>query len=158
MIDSPVQHAADQEESSQPGVTGRKGRGVWKGVAQPFVAAGVSSFAAAEDTGAAATADRDSFEVSRWAFMHTPLSGKFWLSSYRSRKGTAATAPGLKHTYRFRVPHCGWFQDHLHFLDRMQFWVLLRILGHTPRCWCEALLRSEYLTHKGSSNVVFCVK
>lgn len=87
MIDSPVQHAAEREERSQPGVTGRKGRRVWKEVTQPFVAAGVSSsVSAAEDTGAAATADRDGAEVSRWAFMYMPLSGKVWVGSYRSRR------------------------------------------------------------------------
>ena len=60
-------------------MAGRKRRGVWKGATQPFVAAGVrSSRVAAEDTGAAATADTDGTEIGRWGFLYMPLSSGCW--------------------------------------------------------------------------------
>ena len=69
-------------------MTGRKRRGVWKRVAQPFVAAGVgSSLAAAEDASAAATAAKDGTDTGRWAFTYMPLIGEHWAvtGSYKSR-------------------------------------------------------------------------
>ena len=102
--------AEEEGETPLSGTTGRQRRrgGAWKGVAQPFTAAGVGpSLAAAQDsTSSSAAAQRKSSSssaaaaatgISRWGFT---LDACLWRGRLQQRKKyTAATAPAVKRTY-----------------------------------------------------------